>query len=104
MKKEFTVCFPTEEEEAVHDDHHIDEPDIWNDLEPFAEATDITQGEKVVTISAVVPSILSLHHHLETQKPQVSYLTGLVRSLQASLKRRLIGIFINVKMATPSGD
>ncbi|XP_024908564.1 zinc finger BED domain-containing protein 4-like [Cynoglossus semilaevis] len=67
-------------------------------LKPFGEATDLTQGEKV-TISAVVPSVLSLNHHLEKLKPQVCFLCGLVRSLQASLNKRFLGIFINVKMA-----
>ncbi|TRY65965.1 hypothetical protein DNTS_034103, partial [Danionella cerebrum] len=68
-------------------------------LKPFGEATDLTQGEKVITISAVVPSVLSLNHHLEKLKPQVRFLSGLVRSLQTSLKKRFLGIFINVKMA-----
>ncbi|KAL0963742.1 hypothetical protein UPYG_G00310380 [Umbra pygmaea] len=49
-------------------------------LKPFGEATDLTQGEKVITISAVVPSVLSLNHHLEKLKSQVQVsLTGLVR-------------------------
>ncbi|XP_035852934.1 uncharacterized protein LOC118494171 [Sander lucioperca] len=68
-------------------------------LKPFGEATDLTQGEKVITISAVVPSVLSLNHHLEKLKPQVRFLSGLVRGLQASLKKRFLGIFVNVKMA-----
>lgn len=68
-------------------------------LKPFGEATDLTQGDKVITISAVVPSVLSLNHHLEKLRPQVRFLCGLVRSLQASLKKRFLGIFINVKMA-----
>lgn len=68
-------------------------------LKPFGEATDLTQGDKVITISAVVPSVLSLNHHLEKLKPQVRFLSGLVRGLQASLKKRFLGIFINVKMA-----
>uniref|UniRef100_A0A3Q3IBN3 HAT C-terminal dimerisation domain-containing protein n=1 Tax=Monopterus albus TaxID=43700 RepID=A0A3Q3IBN3_MONAL len=68
-------------------------------LKPFGEATDMIQGEKVVTISAVVPSVLSLNHHLEKLKPQVYFLSGLVRSLQVSLNNRFLGIFVNVKMA-----
>jgi hypothetical protein len=68
-------------------------------LKPFGEATDLTLGEKVVTISAVVPSVLSLNHHLEKLKTQVRFLSGLVRILQASLNKRFLGIFINVKMA-----
>lgn len=226
MRKAFTVCFPTEQEDEVHDDDHLDDPELWNDLtledqqtvdaamakkqrlqcfahtlqlvvgdglketkvmtpslsklsklssllhtsttfkdvfeaefgergipaavntrwnstlrqvkavlqcdhlklcrvlekaghkellftarewnllkevvdilKPFGEATDLTQGEKIVTISSVVPSILSLNHHLEKLKPQVRFLSGLVRSLQASLNKRFLGIFINVKMA-----
>nr|XP_061819535.1 uncharacterized protein LOC133608356 [Nerophis lumbriciformis] len=68
-------------------------------LEAIWRSNDLTQGEKVITISAVVPSILSLNHHLEKLKPQVCFLSGLVRSLQTSLNKRFIGIFINVKMA-----
>lgn len=37
-------------------------------LKPFGEATDLTQEEKVVKISAVVPSVLSFNHHLEKLK------------------------------------
>ncbi|RXN03345.1 zinc finger BED domain-containing 4-like protein [Labeo rohita] len=73
--------------------------ELVDTLKPFGEATDLTQGEKVITISAVVPSVLSLNHHLEKLKPQVRFLSGLVRSLQTSLKKRFLGIFINVKMA-----
>uniref|UniRef100_A0A3B5PR42 HAT C-terminal dimerisation domain-containing protein n=1 Tax=Xiphophorus maculatus TaxID=8083 RepID=A0A3B5PR42_XIPMA len=52
-------------------------------LKPFEEATDLTQGEKIVTISAVVPSVLSLNHHLEKLKPQVRFLNGLVKGITA---------------------
>uniref|UniRef100_A0A4W6C0P2 HAT C-terminal dimerisation domain-containing protein n=1 Tax=Lates calcarifer TaxID=8187 RepID=A0A4W6C0P2_LATCA len=45
-------------------------------LKPFGEATDLTQGEKFITISAVVPSILSLNYHLEKLKPQVCFLNN----------------------------
>ncbi|XP_042166334.1 uncharacterized protein LOC121841511 [Oncorhynchus tshawytscha] len=124
MRKAFTVCFPIEQEDEVHDENHLDDPELWNDLnledqqtvdaaiakknstcsvlptlKPFGEATDMTQGEKIVTISSVVPSVLSLNHHLEQRKPQVHFLSGLVRSPQASLNKIFIGIFINVKMA-----
>ncbi|RXN14058.1 zinc finger BED domain-containing 4-like protein [Labeo rohita] len=73
--------------------------ELVDTLKPFGEATDLTQGEKIITISAVVPSVLSLNHHLEKLKPQVRFLSGLVGSLQTSLKKRFLGIFINVKMA-----
>ena len=69
-------------------------------LKPFGEATDLTQGEKVVTISVVVPCVLSLNHHLEKLKTRVQFLHGLVQSLQTSLTRKFLGIFTNMKMAT----
>uniref|UniRef100_A0A8C7DJA5 HAT C-terminal dimerisation domain-containing protein n=1 Tax=Oncorhynchus kisutch TaxID=8019 RepID=A0A8C7DJA5_ONCKI len=184
MRKAFTVCFPIEQEDEVHDEDHLDDPELWNDLtledqqtvdatiakkqrlqcfahtlqlvvgdglketkvmtpslsklskisslgipaavntrwistlrqvkavvqcdhrklshvleksghkellftvrewnklkelvdilKPFGEATDMTQGEKIVTISSVVPSVLSLNHHLEQRKPQVHFLS-----------------------------
>lgn len=56
------------------------------------------------TISAVVPCILSLNHHLENQKEKVRYLDGLIRSLQGSLHRRFRGIFVNVRMADEQDD
>lgn len=65
-------------------------------LKSFGEATDMTQGEKRVTISSVVPSVPA---YLEQRKPQVHFLSGLVKNLQASLNKRFLGIFISVKMA-----
>ncbi|KAL7373446.1 hypothetical protein ABVT39_006953 [Epinephelus coioides] len=67
-------------------------------LQPFAEATDLTQGENIVTVSSVLPSVLSLNHHLEKLKQQVRFLGSMIHSLQCSLKKRFLGIFVNVKM------
>ncbi|KAL7379703.1 hypothetical protein ABVT39_004336 [Epinephelus coioides] len=67
-------------------------------LQPFAEATDLTQGEKIVTVSSVLPCVLSLNHHLEKLKKQVRFLGSMIQSLQCSLKKRFRGIFVNVKM------
>uniref|UniRef100_A0A4W5RNX8 HAT C-terminal dimerisation domain-containing protein n=1 Tax=Hucho hucho TaxID=62062 RepID=A0A4W5RNX8_9TELE len=50
--------------------------ELMDILKPFGEATYMTQGEKRVTISSVVPSVLSLNHHLEQRKPQVHFLSG----------------------------
>ncbi|XP_060758202.1 uncharacterized protein LOC132868902 [Neoarius graeffei] len=72
---------------------------VGGHLEAIWRSNLFDMGEKVITISAVVPSILSLSHHLEKLKPQVCFLSSLVRSLQASLNRRFLGIFINMKMA-----
>ena len=73
-------------------------------LQPFAEATDLTQGEKKVTISAVVPCILSLNHHLENEKGNMCYMGGSICSLQTSLQRRFRGVFVNVRMVQESCD
>lgn len=73
-------------------------------LQPFGKAKDLTQGEQIVTISAVVPCILSLNHHLENQKEKVRYLGGLICSLQGSRQRRFRGIFVNVRMADEQSD
>ncbi|XP_078021628.1 zinc finger BED domain-containing protein 4-like [Epinephelus lanceolatus] len=67
-------------------------------LQPFAEATDLTQGEKIVTVSSVLPCVLSLNHHLEKLKKQVRFLGSMIQSLQCSLTKRFRGIFFNVKM------
>lgn len=56
-------------------------------LLPFLEATDLTQGEKVVTLSAALPSILSLNNHLNSMK-KARQLGGLVKALQKSLLSR----------------
>ena len=40
-------------------------------LQPFAEATDLTQGEKIVTVSSILPCVLPPNHHLEKLKQRV---------------------------------
>ena len=67
-------------------------------LQPFAEATDLTQGENTVTLSSVLPCVLSLNHHLEELKQQERFLGSMIHSLQCSLKKRFRGIYVNVKM------
>lgn len=68
-------------------------------LNPFAQATDLLQGDKVVTISAVVPSILSLNHHLERLKTsRDKYLMSMINALQKAVKQRFVGVFVKVRM------
>ena len=68
-------------------------------LDPFLEATNLAQGEHVVTISVVMPCVLSLNHHLQDMSVNNCYLTTLVRALKHSLWKRFIGIFVMVGMA-----
>ena len=67
-------------------------------LDPFLEATNITQGEKVVTITYALPCILSLNRHLSELKNRVKYCLPLVNSLHSSLLVRFAGLFERVKM------
>ena len=60
-------------------------------LMPFHEATLCLQGEKQVTVSLVVPSILSLNRHL--QETQSRFCDSLVIQLQQSIRHRFSGIF-----------
>lgn len=72
-------------------------------LGPFAEATELTQGDKVVTISMVVPTVLELHSHLTEMDGEKKLCRLLTRALRASLKRRFAGIFVGLGMAEDEG-
>lgn len=67
-------------------------------LDPFLQATDLTQGEKVVTVSAALPCVLTLNNHLQKMLSTSRHLRSLVRALQQSLQHCFRGVFVNVKM------
>ena len=76
-------------------------------LAPFLQATDLTQGEKVVTLSEALPCVLSLKGHLNSMLSTTRHLAGFAKALQKSLQCRFRGIFANVRMddsAQPTGD
>ncbi|KAL7383777.1 hypothetical protein ABVT39_017213 [Epinephelus coioides] len=76
-------------------------------LSPFLQAADLTQGEKVVTLSAALPCVLSLNSHLNSMLKTARHLGGFVKALQKSLQCRFQGIFANVRMddsAQPARD
>lgn len=50
-------------------------------LAPFAEATDLCQGEQTVTISCVVPVVLSLNRLLTERKESTRHFSDLVNKL-----------------------
>jgi len=62
-------------------------------LSPFSEATDLTQRDQVVTISCVVPIILSLKARLEARLNSPGSFTSLVKTLLNSLRDQFSGIF-----------
>ncbi|XP_067939567.1 uncharacterized protein [Watersipora subatra] len=62
-------------------------------LGPFTQATDQTQGDKVVMISMVAPSVVGLHKHAVVMNNAGRYLKKLSAALRDSLARRFAGIF-----------
>ncbi|CAK6977231.1 zinc finger BED domain-containing protein 4-like [Scomber scombrus] len=82
----------------------------WNQLKeltsilaPFSEATDLTEGEKAVTISMVVPTVLDLHTHLLKMEETRIQCRPIVKALRQSLMRRFSGIFAKTNMTEDSG-
>lgn len=70
-------------------------------LQPFAEATDIAQGSTYVTISCVVPLLLSLLEGLREQLASSKYQQPLVRELTRNLFTRFRGIFDQLHISCP---
>ncbi|GAA6090111.1 zinc finger BED domain-containing protein 4-like [Tachysurus ichikawai] len=82
----------------------------WNQLKelsavlaPFSEATDKTEGDKSVTISMVVPTVLDLNTHLLKMEDTRMQCRRLVKALRQSLVKRFSGIFTKTNMAKESG-
>uniref|UniRef100_A0A3B4ZNS1 Uncharacterized protein n=1 Tax=Stegastes partitus TaxID=144197 RepID=A0A3B4ZNS1_9TELE len=78
----------------------------WNQLKelctvlaPLSEATDLTKGEKSVTISMVVPTVLDLNTHLLKMEETRMQCRPLVKALRQSLMKRFSGIFTKTNMA-----
>jgi hypothetical protein len=72
-------------------------------LDPFFDATMLVQGEKMTTIGAVLPSVLSLHHHLIrlTETTDCGRNLGkLIAELKQSLQTRFMGVLVNIRMLT----
>jgi len=64
----------------------------------FCEATDLTQGDKTVTISCVTPIVLSLDKQL--QQPS-NLCSSFVSALRSSLRDRFAGIFVQLEIINP---
>ena len=79
--------------------------DLCTVLEPFSEATDLTEGDTVVTINMVVPTVLDLRTHLNKMEVQLPQIVTIVRPLKESLEKRFSGIFrrINMEQGEPRG-
>ncbi|KAL0199462.1 hypothetical protein M9458_008002 [Cirrhinus mrigala] len=78
--------------------------DLGAVLSPFAEATDLTEGEKMVTISMVVPAVLDLTTHLLQTVELRAHCRQLAIALRQSLLKRFSGIFARTKMLEENGN
>ena len=67
-------------------------------LNPFYEATQLTQGEFKPTINLVVPTVLALNRHLTNFSKKTKYLRSLTTALNQSSRKRYKGVFNNVGM------
>ncbi|XP_056147799.1 uncharacterized protein LOC130122798 [Lampris incognitus] len=67
-------------------------------LDPFLEATNLIQGETTVTVSVIVPCVLTLRCHLQEIRGKARYCGPLVRALESSLKTRFAEVFSAVKI------
>jgi len=74
---------------SVKEQQHVRE--LVDILEPFAEATDLSQGDKDITISCVVPIVVSLNRILSERASTVKFMGALVRELHSSLYQRFHG-------------
>ena len=72
-------------------------------LQPFAEATDIAQGSTFVTISCVVPLLLSLVNGLCEQLTSSNFQQPLIRELLRNLFGRFRGLFDQLHISCPTG-
>jgi hypothetical protein len=71
-------------------------------LEQFADATDITQGEKMITVSCIVPTILLLTKTLTNMMGQSTTFSVLIRNMLQGLHDRFYDIFSNLGIPRPS--
>ena len=78
--------------------------DVCDILSPFAEATDLTQGNNSVTVSFVVPTVLDLYSHLHRCQATSRHCRSLINALKKSLQTRFLGIIEECKMLGPFYD
>lgn len=63
-------------------------------LQPFAEATELTQGDSYATVSCVVPCVVALDNFLmDLLNGRAVHHVIIARALQESLRRRFRGLF-----------
>jgi len=74
--------------------------EVVNILAPFVDATDLTQGDRSVTISRVLPAVLVLNRALSQRLLELKFAMPLVKALQASLHEQFLALFRQVNVNT----
>jgi len=72
-------------------------------LQPFAEATDLTQGDSYPTVGCIVPTVISLDSYLVSMTAKSTHHGTVVRALHKALRRRFRGLFQRLRIV-PLGD
>ena len=75
-------------------------------LDTFLKATQLTEGEKVVTISFALPSVLSIVKQLQDMidKQQLKFCNVLCKELLRSLCRRFQGMLMRMQVHVQQDD
>lgn len=73
-------------------------------LLPFADATDLMQGDKTPTIGCVVPSVVAIDSCLVDMATKAIHHAPVIRALSESLRRRFRGLFQRILILPKDGD
>ena len=68
-------------------------------LDPFLEATMLTEGDEMVTITYALPSVLALINHLQNSRRHMKYCGIIADALLASMNQRFDGMLQRVQVA-----
>ena len=68
-------------------------------LDPFAEATDLCQGQHYTTIGCIVPCIVSLLNHLQRMEQHVKYHRPMIVALRQSLDSCFAGMLSCIRLS-----
>uniref|UniRef100_A0A3Q1GY77 HAT C-terminal dimerisation domain-containing protein n=1 Tax=Acanthochromis polyacanthus TaxID=80966 RepID=A0A3Q1GY77_9TELE len=95
-----TSLWSKDYEDMTFSPHELNQlKELCTVLAPFSKATDLTEEEKCVMISMVVPTVLDLNTHLLKVEETRMQCRPLVKTLWQSLMKRFSGIFTKINMA-----
>ena len=71
-------------------------------LRPFAEATDLLQGDSYATIGCVIPSVLAPHYQMQQLLKKIKHHIPLLQQLKLSLCTRFSGLLSGLQVPVSS--